>query len=132
MCQNLYGMYFPNMFYRLQPLISFFIVVLAVNSVDDFCLFAPPQPGATSSISFTERIEVSWCIKSGYGTRLIPDGSITGAHFVQTPDFVQVTGVGDLTKMNIPAGDDGGELDPHGADGNGTHFLQVHQMITHS
>ncbi|THH00130.1 hypothetical protein EW026_g2355 [Hermanssonia centrifuga] len=37
----------------------------------------------------------------------------------KTPDFVQVTGVGDLTKMNIPAGDDGGELDPHGADGNG-------------
>jgi hypothetical protein len=28
-------------------------------------------------------------------------------------------GIGDLTKMNIPAGDGGGELDPHGADGNG-------------
>ena len=40
-------------------------------------------------------------------------------HFVQTPDYVQITGVGDLTKLNIPAGDDGGELDPHGADGNG-------------
>ncbi|OBZ67650.1 hypothetical protein A0H81_12195 [Grifola frondosa] len=66
-----------------------------------------------------ERIEVAWCIKSGYGTRLIPDGTITGAHFVQTPDYVQVTGVGDLTKINIPAGDEGGELDPHGADGNG-------------
>lgn len=40
-------------------------------------------------------------------------------HFVQTPDYVQVTGVGDLTKLNIPAGDEGGELDPHGATGNG-------------
>jgi hypothetical protein len=29
----------------------------------------------------------------GYGTRLIPDGAITGAHFVQTPDYVQVTGI---------------------------------------
>jgi hypothetical protein len=32
---------------------------------------------------------------------------------------VQITGFGDLTKINIPAGDAGGELDPHGADGNG-------------
>ena len=31
-------------------------------------------------------------IKSGYGTRLIPDGTIQGAHFVQTPDYVQITG----------------------------------------
>lgn len=29
------------------------------------------------------------------------------------------SGIGDLTKINIPAGDSGGELDPHGADGNG-------------
>lgn len=27
--------------------------------------------------------------------------------------------MGDFTSMNIPAGDTGGELDPHGADGNG-------------
>jgi hypothetical protein len=38
---------------------------------------------------------------------------------VKTPDYVQVTGVGDFTKINIPRGDAGGELDPHGADGNG-------------
>lgn len=88
-----------------------------INSVGDFCLFAPPGPG--SEIGSTEQIEVSWCIKPGYGTRLIPDGAITGAHFVQTPDYVQVTGVGDLTKINVAAGDAGGELDPHGATGNG-------------
>ncbi|KAF9032653.1 hypothetical protein BDZ89DRAFT_984206 [Hymenopellis radicata] len=90
-----------------------------INSVDDFCLWAPPAPGADAVIGNTERIEVAWCMKSGYGTRLIPDGAIQGVHFVKTPDFVQVTGVGDLTKLNIPAGDAGGELDPHGADGNG-------------
>ncbi|GBE83972.1 hypothetical protein SCP_0510310 [Sparassis crispa] len=90
-----------------------------LNSVDDFCLFAPPEPGANSTIGDTERIEVAWCIKSGYGARLIPDGTITGAHFVQTPDYVQITGIGNLTKINIPTGDAGGELDPHGADGNG-------------
>lgn len=90
-----------------------------VNSVDDFCLFAPPYSGSNATIGDTERIEVSWCLKDGYGTRIIPDGSISGAHFVQTPDYVQITGVGDLTRLNIPAGDTGGELDPHGADGNG-------------
>lgn len=90
-----------------------------VNSIDDWCIFAPPEPGPDSVIGNTERIEVSWCIKPGYGTRLIPDGAITGAHFVQTPDYVQVTGVGNLTLVNIPDQDEGGELDPHGADGNG-------------
>jgi len=84
------------------------------------CLWAPPYTdGTNSTIGETERIEVAWCMKDGYGTRLIPDGTIQGAHFVQTPDYVQVTGFGDFTKMNIPAGDQGGELDPHGADGNG-------------
>jgi hypothetical protein len=38
---------------------------------------------------------------------------------VKTPDYVQVTGQGDFTKINVPKGDAGGELDPHGADGNG-------------
>ncbi|KAJ7582716.1 hypothetical protein C8J56DRAFT_792081 [Mycena floridula] len=90
-----------------------------LNNVNDWCIWAPPTASPDSTIGNTERIEVAWCIKPGYGTRLIPDGAITGAHFVQTPDFVQVTGVGDLTKLNIPAGDAGGELDPHGADGNG-------------
>lgn len=90
-----------------------------LNSIDDFCLYAPPQPGPGSVIGNTEREEVSWCIKEGYGTRLIPDGAITGAHFIETPDFVQITGVGDLTLLNVPKGDAGGELDPHGADGNG-------------
>ncbi|TFK92500.1 hypothetical protein K466DRAFT_573021 [Polyporus arcularius HHB13444] len=92
---------------------------LYINSLDDWCIYGPPQPGPDSVIGNTERIEVAWCLKPGHGTRLIPDGTITGAHFIQTPDYVQVTGVGDLTKINIPQGDEGGELDPHGADGNG-------------
>ena len=99
-----------------------------MNSLDDFCIFAPPNPGPGSDIGDTERIEVSWCIQAGYGTRLIPDGAITGAHFVQTPDYVQVTGVGDLTKINIPQGDEGGELDPHGADGNGEWRILLYRL----
>ncbi|KAJ7052012.1 carbohydrate-binding module family 13 protein [Mycena amicta] len=87
-----------------------------INSADDFCLWAPPSVG---SIGDTERDEVAWCSKSGRGTRTIPNGTLKGVHFVKTPDYVQVTGVGDFTKINIPKGDEGGELDPHGADGNG-------------
>lgn len=90
-----------------------------INAADDFCIFAPPTPGPDSVIGNTERIEVSWCTKDGYGTRLIPEGTITAAHFIKTKNYVQITGTGDLTKINVPAGDGGGELDPHGADGNG-------------
>lgn len=71
------------------------------------------------NIGDTEREEVAWCTKSGRGTRVIPDGTLKGVHFVHTPDYVQVTGVGDFTKINIPAGDSGGELDNRGADGRG-------------
>jgi len=87
-----------------------------INDVDDFCLWAPPSVG---TIGDTEREEVAWCTKAGRGTRTMPDGTLKGVHFVKTPDYVQVTGVGDFTKINVRKGDAGGELDPHGADGNG-------------
>jgi len=87
-----------------------------MNDVDDFCLWAPPSVG---TIGDTEREEVAWCTKSGRGTRVIPDGTLTGVHFVHTPDYVQVTGTGHFENINIPRGDSGGELDPHGSDGKG-------------
>lgn len=89
---------------------------LYINSADDFCIYAPPT---INTIGAAERFTVSYCTRSGRGTRLIPNGSIRGVHFVQTPDYVQITGVGDLTSLNIRAGDGGGEMDPHGADGKG-------------
>ncbi|KAG8916128.1 hypothetical protein FRC01_003360 [Tulasnella sp. 417] len=91
-----------------------------INSITDWCIWAPPySDGHNATIGETERGEVAYCLKDGYGTRLIPDGTILGAHWVQTPDYVQVTGIGDFTKIGVPKGDSGGELDPHGADGNG-------------
>lgn len=42
-------------------------------------------------------------------------GVITAAHFVKTPNYVQIQGFFDGTKINIMSGDEGGELDPHGA-----------------
>jgi len=88
-----------------------------LNSAEDFCLWAPPEPSST--IGDTEHEEVAWCTKSGRGTRLIPDGALKGVHFVKTKDYVQVTGVGDFTKLDILKGDAGGELDNRGADGRG-------------
>ena len=69
------------------------------------------------SIGDTDKEVVAWCTKSGRGTRTIPDDTLQGVHFVTTPDYVQVTGVGDFTKLNIPKGDGGGELDNRGSDG---------------
>jgi hypothetical protein len=119
--------------------------LVSLNSVEDFCLFAPSMPN--SAIGNVEAEVVAWCTKERNGARLIPDGcvpsrrsrgpwlahqetdplwaassqrrAITAAHFVKTPLYVQVQGRGDLTKLNIAAGDDGGELDPHGAENLG-------------
>ena len=76
-----------------------------MNDADDFCLWAPPTVG---DIGNTEQEEVAWCTKSGRGTRVIPDGTLKGVHFVRTKDYVQVTGVGDFTKINVMKGDEGG------------------------
>lgn len=50
---------------------------------------------------------------------LQPDGTLTAVHFVKTPLYVQVMALGDFTKIGLKQGDQGGELDPHGAYGLG-------------
>ncbi|PWN24162.1 hypothetical protein BCV69DRAFT_244504 [Microstroma glucosiphilum] len=85
-----------------------------INSVDDFCLWGPPGEG--EEVGSFERKAVAYCTKPTHGTRLIPDGTLTGVHFVATSDYVQVTGLGDFTTMGYVDGDAGGEMDPHGED----------------
>jgi hypothetical protein len=80
-----------------------------INDITDFCLWAPPNGG---DIAANEAVQVSYCTQAGRGTRVMPEGTIKGAHFVQTPHYVQVTGNGDFTKIGVTAGDEGGELDP--------------------
>ncbi|THU95447.1 hypothetical protein K435DRAFT_778991 [Dendrothele bispora CBS 962.96] len=87
-----------------------------VNHLDDFCLFAPPKE---ATIGETEGIEVAWCTKPGRGTRLIPEGTFTGLQLVKSPGYIQIVGFIDQTKLNIPDGDYGGELDSGGQDGRG-------------
>lgn len=88
-----------------------------VNSAHDFCLWAPRK--GQKEVGDQEEKMVSYCLRSGYGTRLIPEGTLKSVYFLKTDSFVQVTGIGDFTKMHISGGDEGGELDPHGATGAG-------------
>ncbi|KAI9609928.1 hypothetical protein KEM48_006939 [Puccinia striiformis f. sp. tritici PST-130] len=80
---------------------------LFINSAEDFCVFAPPT---VLSIGEAERIAVSYCSKNGHGTRLIPPGTFRTMHYVRTQHYIQITALGDFTKINVPAGDEGGEL----------------------
>ncbi|KAF7361377.1 hypothetical protein MSAN_01170500 [Mycena sanguinolenta] len=95
--------------------------LISINSIDDFCLFGPPTLSALLSITTLPNPgeEVAWCTMPRNNARVIPDGTITGVSFLKTDFYVQLMGVGDFTKLNIIAGDEGGELDPHGATGAG-------------
>lgn len=80
---------------------------------------SPPPGGppiAGVEVGSFERVAVAYCTKATHGTRLIPEGTLTGVHFVKTKDYVQVTGAGNFTNIGIPEGDTGGEMDPHGED----------------
>ncbi|KDR69389.1 hypothetical protein GALMADRAFT_145439 [Galerina marginata CBS 339.88] len=85
-----------------------------LNALDDFCLWAPAEPG--HNVGDIEGSMIAWCTKPGHGTRLIPDGALTGVQFMKTPDYVQVVGFIDQTLINMKKEDYGGEMDPHGAD----------------
>lgn len=85
-----------------------------INGPGDFCLWAPPEPGKT--VGEIEGEMIAWCTHPGRGTRLIPAKAITGVQYLKTPDYVQVVGFIDQTKIDMTADDYGGEMDPHGAD----------------
>jgi len=89
---------------------------LFINSAEDFCVYGPPRP---LPVGEAERIAVAYCSKDGHGSRLIPRNTFTSMHYVRTPHYVQITGLGDFTKINVAPNDPGGELDPSGADGHG-------------
>ena len=58
---------------------------------------------------------IAYCNKAGHGARLMPPGTITGAHFVSTANYIQLTGRANLQNIDINGyKDGGGELDPHG------------------
>jgi hypothetical protein len=83
------------------------------NNASDFCLWAPATPDKT--VGEAEADMVAWCTKP-HGTRLIPNGAITGLQLLRTPDYIQLVGFIDQRQINLQANDYGGEMDPHGAD----------------
>lgn len=85
----------------------------SINSINDWCTFGPP--GKDQPLADVEATTVAWCTQPRNNARVIPDGTVTGAHFVKTPLYLQVMASGDFTKIGVQAGDEGGELDPHGA-----------------
>ncbi|KAG9084382.1 hypothetical protein FS749_005271 [Ceratobasidium sp. UAMH 11750] len=88
-----------------------------INDISDWCVWSSPEPNGV--IGNIEGESVAWCTKPGRGTRLIPQGAITGVQFMKTPDYVQVVGFIDQTQINLQKDDGGGEMDPHGADQRG-------------
>ena len=91
--------------------------LISVNAIDDWCMYAPEKPQGT--IGENEPTVVAWCTKPRNNARLIPDGTIHAAQLIRTPTYIQIAGWWDGTRINIQPGDNGGELDPHGADMKG-------------
>jgi len=77
------------------------------------------MPGDTDTIAEGEAREVAWCTKPGHGSRIIPQGALTGVQWLYAKDYLQVVGYIDQTKVGLQAADEGGELDPHGDDEQG-------------
>lgn len=86
---------------------------LIVNDITDFCLWGPPERG---TVGDTEDHVVAWCTKPTHGARLIPPGTLTGVQYIRTPSYIEFTGFIKQENLNIPANDDGGELDSGGQD----------------
>ncbi|KZT00922.1 uncharacterized protein LAESUDRAFT_664884 [Laetiporus sulphureus 93-53] len=87
---------------------------LIVNGIEDFCIWSSPKEDDT--IGTSEAYEVAWCTQNDHGTRLIPQGSLTGVQYLYTANYIQIVGFIDQSNINLQANDSGGELDPHGSD----------------
>jgi len=87
---------------------------LIVNTLADFCLWGSPTAGGL--IGNVEAAVVAYCSQAGHGTRIMPAGTITGAQFMRTSAYIQLTGHLNQTGVGLDPSDTGGELDPHGAD----------------
>jgi hypothetical protein len=74
------------------------------------------SPIANGSIGDVEAATVAYCTLKGHGTRVMPFGTITGAQFIKTSAYIQITGTFDQRGIGLNPNDYGGELDPHGAD----------------
>src|ERR1700677_5125645 len=80
----------------------------------DFCFWGPPV--SNTPIADSEGYEVAWCTTKKHGTRLIPQGTLTGVQVLNNSNYIQIVAHINQVNVNLPANDTGGELDPHGQD----------------
>ena len=62
----------------------------------DFCLWGPPT---LNDIADAEGEVVAYCTKAGHGTRIMPDGTITGMQLLFDGEAYMMTGLLDQTKI---------------------------------
>ncbi len=87
-------------------------ITVGVVSQYDFCLMLPPTPGG--NIGNTEGTSLSRCIGNVPGSKAVgplPDGFITSAHLIETPEYIQVSGNLDVAKYGLDPTDGGGQYD---------------------
>jgi hypothetical protein len=88
-----------------------------INNIYDFCFWGPPV--SNTPIADSEGYEVAWCTTKKHGTRLIPQGTLTGVQVLNNSNYIQIVAFINQVNVNLPANDTGGELDPHGQDLSG-------------
>ena len=77
-----------------------------MNNIADFCLWSSSQTDDT--IGESEAREVAWCALPGHGTRIIPPGTITGAQWLYSQNYVQMVAFIDQSQLNLDPTDQGG------------------------
>ncbi|WWD03500.1 hypothetical protein V865_001552 [Kwoniella europaea PYCC6329] len=94
---------------------------LWLMSHEDFCVYGLSEENKGKMLSESVDNVISYCSKSGHGTRLIPDGTLKGVTYVRTPSWVQVSGSGDFSQIGISSDDSGAQFDSssHNPQGSG-------------
>ncbi|ORZ07127.1 hypothetical protein BCR42DRAFT_463132 [Absidia repens] len=91
-------------------------VTIELKSKSDFCSFLPPNPG--DNVAATETRGKPFCTKVNLSNegRVFPAGFIRSAHYVETSNYVQVTGRMDRSKYKLKSSDGGGQYDHRDVD----------------
>lgn len=84
-------------------------VGISVVSSNEFCMYLPPGPGL--SVSLTENDAVAFCQTPTSYAKVFPVGFIQSAHYVRTSSYAQVTGRMKSSLYDIQVEDGGGQYD---------------------
>jgi hypothetical protein len=87
-------------------------------SSSTLCFFLPPTEG--EEIADSEKTAIAFCKSSSDapGAHAFPSGFITSSHFKSghgAGDYVQYTGIIDISKYKLKSSDEGGQYDNHGS-----------------